>query len=388
MQHLFLVLFTLVLTIASTFIFVTQTHIKNNRSLVSASECSNLAKDIQLKCWESAIEDTLKKQGLDASFALLDQFYKTEPQFASNCHSFTHMLGQSAYYLFSKQHSINLTPKASYCGYGFYHGFMETLLNTTGNLEEAHSFCEMVDSQLTTLSARSIGACYHGIGHGVTDGSELRTWGSIDAIISPGLTLCQKISSNEKDLYRCGTGVFNSLAIMLGANQYGLKLNRKDPYKLCSKFPQKSFKEACYHQMNTITLWLGNHQLKQAARYVETIKDDHYAVIAMRGLAAEAASTYIAKSDFSENILDCQSSQPRLQIICIDSFAEGLVEHGNPSQRHIKAFELCQSSLLTTSQRDSCFQSILDYLKKVSTHEGYQIICQNIPKSQKNNCTD
>src|SRR6185503_5181523 len=56
----------------------------------------------QAACWQQDIETTLSQKGLDAAFDELAKLYDTEPAFSENCHAYTHILGQAAYYEFKK----------------------------------------------------------------------------------------------------------------------------------------------------------------------------------------------------------------------------------------------------------------------------------------------
>eukprot|EP00923_Selenidium_pygospionis_P025169 GHVN01044337.1.p4 GENE.GHVN01044337.1~~GHVN01044337.1.p4 ORF type:complete len:101 (+),score=5.81 GHVN01044337.1:571-873(+) len=83
------------------------------------------------------------------------------------------------------------------CGYGFYHGFMETLLLTSGDVEEARAFCRYADEQLRGQASAASTACYHGTGHGAVDGGDTRAWGDVDAIMEPGFALCDQVAETE-----------------------------------------------------------------------------------------------------------------------------------------------------------------------------------------------
>ncbi|MCE9549079.1 hypothetical protein K8Q98_01635 [Candidatus Nomurabacteria bacterium] len=96
-------------------------------SIESNIKCPNTAE--KYNCWRDELENILNRKGLSASFDVLAVLYETEPDFVSECHGYTHELGEKAYFLFSRYKNIEMTPKASYCGYGFYHGFIETMLD-------------------------------------------------------------------------------------------------------------------------------------------------------------------------------------------------------------------------------------------------------------------
>ena len=123
------------------------------------------------QCWKDRIDQASDERGLDAAFAVLAEAYAQDPSFASNCHGFTHSLGQEAYQRFKNNELATISPKTSYCGYGFYHGFMEGLLHDGKNVAEARQFCIHINQQLNHKTSVWT-PCLHGIGHGVTDASD------------------------------------------------------------------------------------------------------------------------------------------------------------------------------------------------------------------------
>ena len=167
------------------------------------------------------LHDSLLHDGLDAAFDLFIKLYRTEAEVPKACHGWGHILGEAAYTLYSNGEQFELRPEAAYCGYGFFHGFMETLLFSTGNISEAQNFCAEVDAKIAGRVASSGStACYHGIGHGVTDGTDPRLWGDADTMVAPGLLLCEKVSESDFQEYLCATGVFNAIEILSTDEKY------------------------------------------------------------------------------------------------------------------------------------------------------------------------
>ena len=127
-------------------------------------KCEGEEKQI-VSCWDKAIANVLKKKGLELAFSQFSQLYDQEPLFQKNCHDFTHRLGRGAYELFSEGKFFRVSPKTQYCSFGFYHGFMETLVAKSQDFKKAREFCAYVDQQLREESPNASGACFHGIGH-------------------------------------------------------------------------------------------------------------------------------------------------------------------------------------------------------------------------------
>jgi plastocyanin len=117
------------------------------------------------KCWETSILQALEEGGVDKAFDVFTALYDSNQEFAKSCHSFVHLIGERSYDQFVNHEEFKLSPKTQFCGYGFFHGFMETLLIQSGDIELSREFCKHVDATLSEDTPSAWKACYHGIGH-------------------------------------------------------------------------------------------------------------------------------------------------------------------------------------------------------------------------------
>lgn len=339
-----------------------------------------------LVCLRAAVEGTLRERGLDQALELVAKLYQNEPGFAQSCHSFLHELGEAAYSMFSRKEALHLTSKTSYCGYGFYHGFMEALLFSGGTMEEARAFCAETDRQLSRESRDASGACLHGIGHGVTDGSDPRLWGDPEKFISPGLALCEKVGADPAQIDRCATGVFNSLAIAFNFSQYGLGTDTNDPYRVCKHQTKHYFKKPCFEEMNTTVLLLSGKDLRRATGFVQSIPEDLYAESAMSSVAGYAAYFHREKRDFLEIIEICHFAEKRLRLSCINGYAAGLVEFGEPGNEHENAVAFCGSPSFSTFETRICFARIIAYFKAIYPPDRLRRVCDSLKEEYRARC--
>lgn len=388
---LLLILLIVVVLFETIILSSNKTLTKERLSSVNYDKCKEITNSSKKKqCWESLMEETLQKKGLDQAFALMDNLFQTEPNFAANCHDFAHLLGQKAYALFSSHQNFNLSPKSSYCGYGFYHGFMETLLHKTTDMDQARKFCEYADQQLNKTTSDSGGACYHGIGHGTVDGSDPRFWGDTQGMIKPSLELCEKVSSDENPppqhgkLYRCVSGAFNALEILSTSKQYRLSLKEDDPFWICKLQPER-YKEACYTQFVVGVMSITKRDFVESAKIINTIVDNNYALPALQALVVERV--HDGKTDYLETINFCRNLPNRFHLICITAFGDGFLKYGPPQSEYIRAVDFCSSSLLSEAEQQACFDRVLAILRIWYTAEKSQQICQSVDKKyQHNNC--
>lgn len=353
-----------------------------NEKRSQANDCSKVTGSQKVACFENLMDTTLKNQGLSQTFETLATLYQTDPDFASNCHDFAHKLGYKAYELFSQHKDFNLSSKSSYCGYGFYHGFMESLLQTTGDMNEARSFCEYADSKLAKTTSDAGGACYHGIGHGAVDGSDPRFWGDAEKMVQPALTLCEKVSNDENPpprygkLFRCSSGAFNGLEILVDASKYNLSPNKEDPFGSCRIQPNK-YKEACYTQFVVSAMQVTKGDFTKTANIISTIPEDNYAIPTMQSLVVERAR---GNFEYSQNLDFCRGLADRFKLPCVTSLAEGLMKYGPPQKEYEGAIKFCRFNLLNEEERIECFQRVLSLLRIWYTADKSEQICQSVDK--------
>ncbi len=347
--------------------------------------CQNLVASQKQQCWQEAMEEALDKEGLDQAFILMDNFFKTEPDFLANCHDFAHLLGEKAYQLFSTNQKFSLSNKTSYCAYGFYHGFMEKLLHSGGSLDQAKAFCKYAGESLISQNGDAEGACYHGIGHGaVEDVSDPALFGKPLAIIQPSLDLCEKVSGDQDKIFRCTTGVFNALEIVTSAGKYNLSLNKEDPLWICRIQPQ-SYKRACYTQMVIAVMNVTLNDFEASAKVLDTIPEDELAQESLSGLVVERVR--LGKSDYLQTLNFCRKLGSRFHLSCISGFGEGFLKYGPPQQEYVKAVDFCSSQLLVQEEKKVCFKRVLSILRNWYTAQKARQICQGVESnSQWNNC--
>ena len=220
----------------------------------SSADCLDRSADKALtsqeNCWIDEFKEVYEEQGLDSVFALFGEYLAQDEIFKRNCHDFMHLIGDMAYEEYKKTNLPIVNSATSYCGYGFYHGFIEQLIAETGDYTSAKYYCDLVSKDKRHLNKEFAGdaelACQHGFGHSVLDSLEGNFWGDPKLMINESLNRCQKIFSGGHPLYQCSTGVFNSLAIALDNNAYQISFSNLDePYSICS-WLDEVYRPACY----------------------------------------------------------------------------------------------------------------------------------------------
>lgn len=351
-----------------------------------ARKCEKITDKANLtRCRLDVLHEAIDNWGIDTGFEVLSLFFEDNPVFASECHDFAHILGEEAYEKFSRQEDFGVSTKTSYCAYGFYHGFMEQLVSRNGDIEQAREFCAYVDERLKDKSPGAYLACYHGIGHGWTDGQEELHWGDELGIAKPALELCEKVAETDHELLICATGVFDSIAIGYYNQAYGLEMNEEDPFWICKEQPEK-YKEACYMDIIPAIIWLGDYSFVKSLPYIETAEVE-YRTLAT-GILAENAVRYILKN--GEEPLDyvkvCRQFEEDRALECVKGLATGVMQFGDPEEEYKLALNFCKSGTLNTKEKDICFENVLKYSQSLYSSEKVEEICDGVNEKYKEFC--
>jgi hypothetical protein len=347
-----------------------------------------LTESAKLGCLRDEIKKISNEEGIIKALERLDSGFRSDEVFSRNCHALAHVIGEEAYIQFTNGQEFNVNEKVTYCGYGFYHGFMERLFLMENDFTKARFFCEYLESK--TLGGRGGGgalACFHGVGHGFVDGAEKKAWGDEEALITPALILCDKIAITEQEQYRCYSGAFNSLSIAYSAQQYGLKLDEKDPLWFCREQKEERYKLGCYTDMMVALMTLTNDDLLEASKYIYDM-DPKYVDRTMYTLSSLSVRQRLNTSNF-DDVIDICHKMPTESLLtqCLKGFAGGLMEFGEPTEEYIKANIYCSSKKLKEGEKMECFESVIDYASFAYIKERLKKACEGIPEEYKSEQT-
>ncbi|MBX9765213.1 hypothetical protein K2X83_01070 [Patescibacteria group bacterium] len=203
--------------------------------------------DLAPMCWEADVTDTLSKDGLSAAFALVDSFYADDPAFRRNCHDVMHILGAAAFREFRNSPVVTAEKRTSYCGYGFYHGFIETMLveNGNSNFDAVKKYCAQLRTEFSPSAA---GPCFHGIGHAIFDSLPGTLWGSAERMTHEALRTCEGVLTADEERAQCASGVYNSLANALSARTYDISFSDIEVARFCEE-QKPLYQKTCYGEL-------------------------------------------------------------------------------------------------------------------------------------------
>lgn len=331
-----------------------------------------------LACWQDKIFIALAEKGLQGAYDIVSDLYKNEPTFAQSCHFIAHNIGLASYGFYVENPNSIVTPKASACASGFYHGFMEAYLGATGDVVAAGAVCESLKGVLKDDAPDAYLQCYHGIGHGAVEyylagGGVL---GSMHEVIDSALLACEEASPGEEELFRCTSGLFNGVANFFINNEYGFDSSVIDPLSICES-QNETYLESCYGNMNSVLFWAAdNNFVKAVNAALPRVNESHQysLVVYLSGLNAFIRLPHV---EFEKVIQDCHSLGA-FALPCVEGFAHGLLEHGAPNEEHVQALAFCDSPLLTSAERNLCFQESLGELNEWYGAEIKKNVCATV----------
>ena len=219
------------------------------------SECLSFygTSTAQAFCWGRTLIDTIAHDGLEGAFRDVETMRK-DTAFESQCHDVMHLIGAAAYAEFlSDETHVYTHPMTSSCGFGYYHGLVETMLvdRGPGDLGLAREYCDALGQaqSLPTETARwrARDACYHGIGHALFDTIDASSWGDTDRMVRIVESQCERLSDDTRIRELCMSGVYNSLANAYSSHSYGLI-----PPPLADSYcatQRDGYRERCYVEL-------------------------------------------------------------------------------------------------------------------------------------------
>jgi len=305
---------------------------------------------IQPECWEVEILSLVRAGGVEAAFSAIRAWYGDNPDFRRNCHDVMHIVGVAAYTEFTDRGSVAGRDEASYCGYGFYHGFVEAMLleQGAGQYGDARTYCE----GLRDMKSEATGPCYHGVGHAVFDSIDGSLWGDDVAMANFALDVCKEVLPGEWERVRCGSGVFNALANAYSARTYGLSFLEDEPPSLCENVPL-AYQDSC--NMEVGNGYIRDMQWEQAREidFIRGIANHSVREAVIIGYMDTEVRRTIDVIDVGSLVRLCSSFSHSEDIhACVAGVYTGLRGIGEPGKEQDLAQTFCRS--MDGSYREAC----------------------------------
>ncbi len=378
--------------IAATFIFFAPTPLKALR------ECKAEAQsDLQIECIFGVIDEALRSQGVGSAMYVFKAAYEEFPNFASGgCHSRSHRLGDMVYFGLYLQYqsfdAIDFTEDTTACGFGFYHGFMEHLIQDHPDPAFITETCDYLQNRLEKNMGDMRITCYHGAGHGLAlahiETLPKSAWGNVAAFTNVPARWCLELpEGSSSDIEQCLEGIYNILVDLMETKQYGFAYDRERPFAVCLTRPQ-AHREACVYEMAQKLDSASGMDPKQMVRLVRAIPETKLQHLAFGvGIAGVIQQDVANRGGYRDIFEKCRTLDDTYYELCIKSIVAGLFEHGNPQEEYVTALVFCaETSIADRGLDNRCYTTIAERLPRFYGDEKILRVCNEFPQAYREEC--
>jgi len=355
----------------------------SNITNIVGTECEGALE--QKSCWNKLLTKTLKGVGLEAAFDLLHIIYTRNEALAPLCHPFAHDIGLNAYRIYKTE--VPLIPKTGYCNAGFYHGYMEGLINDKFDPPFADAFCAKVGETLSDTFPNAENQCRHGIGHGAEE-YMIRTfpylWSNPIKLLDKGIAICEESNKTYDERMRCASGVMSVFGDWALSDSKFTPYLSDDIFALCTKQKKPYAKDGCYWEFAKKLNKLNDFDTERSLAtfekvYSQALSEQPYKERTLRSLATHVGNQGVYESD-EKLVAICRARSLSLHEACIVGVVEGLLSAGEPTREEARALLFCNFSALSDQEKKHCFNAIQEHSTHAYMAGKLQKTCLLIPK--------
>jgi hypothetical protein len=303
-------------------------------------------------CYQRRYQALVRELGVEAAFAELKGEIARDDLASSNCHQLTHVIGRVAAEIYGDI-SGSYARGDSFCGSGYYHGVMETVVAKIGPekvLEEANTLC----ADLRERQERSIYHynCAHGLGHGFMGIQENELFESLET--------CDTLPDTwERN--RCYGGVFMENVLVEDDPSHPSKYLKADrPLYPCDEVGTR-YKDECYQRQTSEALKTQGNDFARVFDLCSTVEDG-FRPSCYQGIGWDASVQSLKRSigDAAVNeatgTLCVLGEDHEAQFNCVVGAVEYFIRHYY-SDAQARAF--CES--LGANLRSDCLREAEEY---------------------------
>lgn len=359
--------------------------------------CHFVSEEHQVECIFKILESEMGRGGMFTAMPVFSSAYKSFYSFASTgCHKYAHRMGDIAYfkeYLAKKDmRAMNFPQETTACGYGFYHGFLEHLIQDNPSPRFVTETCTYLTERLggTMGSIRLI--CYHGSGHGFVlahvETLPSSAWGNAWTFVGEPLKECDSLpGATREEKEQCRQGVFNMLVEWMQLEQYEFSYDTEDPFSTCRTMPERYWHD-CYYETSQKLDRLSGRDPVRIAEIVqhaptEKIRRSSFEV----GVAGIIQQTIADERGYEETLARCALLDDPLFMSCMKSILRGLFEHGAPQEEYKKVLVFCEDAYIAArGQTKACFWFTAESFIRFYTPEKALELCTTFPEAYRDIC--
>ncbi|MBI4088440.1 cupredoxin domain-containing protein [Candidatus Kaiserbacteria bacterium] len=314
---------------------------------------------IQPECWEAEVTTLIDTSGITEAFDAVKRWYSEMSEFQRNCHDVMHVIGTATYERYMQDESVTWRPEVSYCGWGFYHGFIERMFvrSGAGYFDEVLSYC----AQLREVpeAAGAVGPCYHGIGHAVFDSLSSSLWGDDEAMVREAIGVCERILPRVWERVRCASGVYNALANAYSARDYYLSFRDEEPIPTCGT-QRPEYRNICYMEVGNGYIRDKHWGKEESFNFISHIQDIAARASVLQGYMDTEVRRTIDSVEPPRFVQDCESFMHESDVQgCIDGVVVGIFNIAAPGKEWETASWFCDA--LHDASRQTHCRDVVDH---------------------------
>ncbi len=345
-----------------------------DESIRACTERNKDERGIFPECWQGDVIAALQKDGLSGAFERIDFFFANDPLFKENCHDVMHAVGKAAYALYETSHEVMDDSRTAYCGYGFYHGFIEEMQvhEGVGQYQEVRSYCE----RLASLRPQTLGTCYHGIGHAAFDALEGDLWGDPEAMTDASLAVCEEAALTLQTRSWCSSGVYNSYANAMSATNYFLSYEGFDPRTFCP-LQEKAYQQSCYSELGIGYIRSHTLSIEEALTFSRSVDPEfvpRMLYVYFADYVKQNMSTYDPVT-FSSLCLALETTSEKGS--CLTGILQGIREQSKPQEAYKNHFALCEQ-VPEGELRTTCVEDVVAHAGELADDSDFLLACRAI----------
>ncbi len=335
------------------------------------SDCK-IIEDIDSKrgCFSNVLQNIILKKGPDIAFKLVKDLRDVDPDFAAECHTIVHSLGEISYWKYAKDKKLPQTGLISTCGFGYIHGFMQELGHHSPSfVQDVETICNHLSQKINYTgfeqAVNPLDQCYHGVGHGLAYFYLPDNPDNITEVITKGARDCEELVNEETSISNCKYGIFGGISSMyIGSHGIKVNLNEKEPFSICNS-QDDALKDACFDSLVPVLGVLWDKDIKRIAKAFSTI-DQEYMKQSFYNFG-DLNARWIAMGEISSKdvLIVCSTLNRIARQSCLQGLSDGIIRNGFPKDAPYLALGFCQSDFLNQTERKDCELGFLKEMKLV-----------------------
>ena len=313
-------------------------------------------------CYQDRYRDLVHGPGVQTAFDELRREMTINDFVRSNCHQMTHVIGRAAAEVYgdipSTYGQVD-NALASFCGSGYYHGAIETVVAKMGAdrvLNEADTLCADLGEGQKKYSVYHYN-CAHGLGHGFMGLQENELFESLET--------CDTLKDGWERT-RCYGGVFMENVVAKDNSSHPSKyLKAGRPLYPCD-IVEDRYKNECYQRQSSYALETQSNDFARVFELCATEVERDFRSACYQGLGWDAyvksLNRGVANVNESTNMLCMLGNNYEAQFNCIVGAVEYMVRHyyGDGQAR-----TFCES--YDSDLRTMCLQEVQEYYRSLQS---------------------